>query len=230
MAQRAGQILVQREILKHEADRMHLQVSRRGSPPRAADRTLRPVPLPERQLHRRRRVHQLRPVRLSNQPLGLREPGQERYGAESAPGAHHRWRHRLRQRRSRGLPHQGTKVKFDYAVVAADDIRKTINPTDAQLQDFFKQNQSRYATAIPEDPQDPVRRLRPRTTSPAASRRSPMPICRPTTTQHQAQFQVKEQVKVRHILIAVPAGRRCQDGRRSEVQGRRSPEADQGGR
>ena len=27
MAQRAGQILVQREILKHEADRMHLQVS-----------------------------------------------------------------------------------------------------------------------------------------------------------------------------------------------------------
>ena len=45
---------------------------------------------------------------------------------------------------------QGTKVKFDYAVVSADTIKKTINPTDAELQDFFKQNAARYAQGVPE--------------------------------------------------------------------------------
>ena len=45
---------------------------------------------------------------------------------------------------------QGTKVKFDYAVVSSDDIRKTINPIDSDLQSFFKNNSARYASAIPE--------------------------------------------------------------------------------
>ena len=31
----------------------------------------------------------------------------------------------------------GTKVKFDYAVISADDLSKTINPTDAELEKFF---------------------------------------------------------------------------------------------
>ena len=33
---------------------------------------------------------------------------------------------------------QDTKIKFDYAVISADDLRKTINPTDTELQAFFK--------------------------------------------------------------------------------------------
>jgi len=44
----------------------------------------------------------------------------------------------------------GTKVKFDYVVISADDVRKGINPSDADLQAFFKNNAARYATAIPE--------------------------------------------------------------------------------
>ena len=32
---------------------------------------------------------------------------------------------------------QATKIKFDYAVLSADDLRKQINPTDAELQTFF---------------------------------------------------------------------------------------------
>ncbi len=45
---------------------------------------------------------------------------------------------------------QGTKIKFDYAVINSEDLRKQINPTDAELQAFFKQNAARYKDAIPE--------------------------------------------------------------------------------
>src|SRR5207248_906004 len=45
---------------------------------------------------------------------------------------------------------QGMKVKLDYAVVSTEDLKKTINPSDADLQAFFKQNSTRYANAIPE--------------------------------------------------------------------------------
>ena len=100
---------------------------------------------------------------------------------------------------------QGTKVKFDYAVVSGDDLRKTINPIDADLQAFFKQNAARYANAIPET----------RKIEYAAFDASNLPGGKPQVTDadvqayytaHQDQYQVKDQVKVRHILIAVPAG------------------------
>ncbi len=45
---------------------------------------------------------------------------------------------------------QATKIKFDYAVINAEDLRKQINPTDAELQAFFKQSAARYKDAIPE--------------------------------------------------------------------------------
>ena len=45
---------------------------------------------------------------------------------------------------------QGQKVKFTYAVVSGEDIKKTINPSDADLQAFFKQNAAHYANAVPE--------------------------------------------------------------------------------
>src|SRR5208337_3613151 len=42
------------------------------------------------------------------------------------------------------------KIKFDYAVISADDLRKTINPSDSDLEAFFKKNAARYASAVPE--------------------------------------------------------------------------------
>src|SRR5215469_10941944 len=33
---------------------------------------------------------------------------------------------------------QATKIKFDYAVLSSDDLQKQINPTDAELEAFFK--------------------------------------------------------------------------------------------
>jgi peptidyl-prolyl cis-trans isomerase D len=100
---------------------------------------------------------------------------------------------------------QGTKIKFDYAVLNAEDLRKEINPTDAELQAFFKQNAARYKDAIPE-----ARKL-----AYIALNQTDVPGgAAPVTNQqveqyyqaHQKDFQVPDEVKVRHILIKVPAG------------------------
>ncbi len=98
----------------------------------------------------------------------------------------------------------GTKVKFDYAAISAEDLRKSINPSDADLQTFFKDNKTRYATAIPE-----TRKL-----TYFAFDANALPGGKPKVsdadiqkyyTDHKADYDVKEQVKVRHILVAVPA-------------------------
>jgi peptidyl-prolyl cis-trans isomerase D len=97
---------------------------------------------------------------------------------------------------------QGTKIKFDYAVLSSDDLRKTINPTDAELQAFFKQNATKYATAIPE-----ARKIQY-----IAFTDSNLPQGAPQVTDadiqqyytaHQKDYQIDDQVKVRHILIKV---------------------------
>jgi peptidyl-prolyl cis-trans isomerase D len=97
----------------------------------------------------------------------------------------------------------GTKVKFDYAVVTADDVSKTINPSDQELQTFFKQNATRYATAVPEE----------RKITFFSFDSSQLPGGAPQVTdsevqsyynQHKEQYTVPAQVKTRHILIMVP--------------------------
>src|SRR6201996_2946377 len=100
---------------------------------------------------------------------------------------------------------QGTKIKFDYAVINSEDLRKQINPTDAELQAFFKQNAARYKDAIPEN----------RKLAYIALKQSDVPASGPAVGNeqvesyyqaHQKDFQVPEGVKVRHILIKVPTG------------------------
>jgi peptidyl-prolyl cis-trans isomerase D len=97
---------------------------------------------------------------------------------------------------------QATKIKFDYAVIDSDTLRNQINPSDAELQAFFKQNAERYAQAIPE-----ARKIQF-----VALTASNLPQAVPPVTdaevaqyyqQHQAEYRVDDQVKVRHILIAV---------------------------
>ncbi len=124
---------------------------------------------------------------------------------------------------------QGTKIKFDYAVINAEDLRKQINPTDAELQAFFKQNAARYKDAAPE-----TRKL-----AYIPLRQTDVPGGAPPVTnqqveayyqQHQKDFQVPEEVKVRHILIKVDERRGRQDRRCGQAKSRRSAEADQGRR
>ncbi len=205
MAQRAGQILVQREILKQQADKMHLQVS---------DADLR-------------RELQTGPFAQYLFPNGS-YIGDEAYinfvqSAFQTSRADFELQvkndmelNRLQAMITGGVTVsdnvvreaervQGTKVKLDYAVIASDELGKTINPTDGQLQDFFKQNQARYQTAIPES-----RRVQYVTFDannlPGGKPQITDAELQQYYTQHQAQYQVKEQVKVRHILIAAPAG------------------------
>jgi len=100
---------------------------------------------------------------------------------------------------------QGTKIKFDYAVINSEDLRKQINPTDAELQAFFKENAARYKDAVPE-----TRKL-----AYIALNQNDVPGGAPPVSDqqvqqyyqaHQKDFQVPEEVKVRHILIKVPTG------------------------
>src|SRR5208283_5630913 len=44
---------------------------------------------------------------------------------------------------------QDTKVKFDYAVLTLDDIKRQIKPTDAELRAFYDQDKQEYANSIP---------------------------------------------------------------------------------
>jgi peptidyl-prolyl cis-trans isomerase D len=100
---------------------------------------------------------------------------------------------------------QGTKVKFEYAVLSSQDLRNQINPSDADLQAFFKQNVARYKNADPE-----VRKIAYIAFSPEQVPGG-LPQVSDDAVQkyyaaHQKEYQVQDQVKVRHILIKVPAG------------------------
>ena len=98
---------------------------------------------------------------------------------------------------------QNIKIKFDYAVISADDLRKTINPSDSELEAFFKRNAARYAQAVPEE----------RTISYFAFTADQVPggVQQPTQQaiqqyyrDHVNDYSVPEQAKSRHILISVP--------------------------
>ena len=41
-------------------------------------------------------------------------------------------------------------MKFEYAVLTLDDIKKQIKPTDAELKAFYEQYKQQYANSIPE--------------------------------------------------------------------------------
>jgi peptidyl-prolyl cis-trans isomerase D len=97
---------------------------------------------------------------------------------------------------------QGMKVKFDYAVISSDDLLKQINPTDTELQAFFKQNAAEYATADPETRKIAYVAFNQSQLPGGAAQVSDQEIAQ-YYQQHQKEYQVPEQVKVRHILIKV---------------------------
>ncbi len=51
---------------------------------------------------------------------------------------------------------QDTKVKFDYAVLTLDDVKKQIKPTEAELKAFYDQNKQMYANSIPREDQGEI--------------------------------------------------------------------------
>ncbi|MBO0911102.1 MAG: peptidylprolyl isomerase [Acidobacteria bacterium] len=97
---------------------------------------------------------------------------------------------------------QNTKVKFDYAVIRKEDIVKTLHPTDGELEAYYNQNKKAYVNLIPEKRQikyvvvDNAKML-------AATQVSAQEL-ENYYDQHRGQYQVPEQVNVRHILIKTP--------------------------
>jgi peptidyl-prolyl cis-trans isomerase D len=100
---------------------------------------------------------------------------------------------------------QGAKIKFDYAVVNSDDVAKSVNPIDSDLESYFKRNTARYANAIPEK----------RKISFIPVTMANLPGGKPQVSDadiqtyynaHKAEYHVDQQVKVRHILIKSPQG------------------------
>ena len=138
---RAGQILVQRAILKHEADRMNLQVS---------DEDLR------RELQTGPFAQYLFP---NGQYIGddayinfVQSAFQTTRGDFESQVKNDMELNRLQALITGGVSVSdnavreaykvdGTKVKFDYAVISADDLRKTINPSDSELRHSSRRTQ-----------------------------------------------------------------------------------------
>jgi peptidyl-prolyl cis-trans isomerase D len=204
---RAGQILVQRAILKHEADRMNLQVSDED-----LRRELQTGPFAQYLFPNGKYIGDDAYMNFVQSAFGNQLSRSE---FESQVKADMEL-NRLQALITGGVTvsdnavraaykTDGTKVKFDYVVISADDVRKEINPPDFELQNFFKKNATRYATAVPET----------RKIQYASFDASNLPGGKPQVSDadvqayydaHKDQYQVKEQVKTRHILIAVPAG------------------------
>ena len=95
------------------------------------------------------------------------------------------------------------KVKFDYAVISSDDVSKTINPSDSDLEAFFKKNAARYADAVPEQRTITYFSFTPNEIAGGVPQPTQQEI-QQYYTQHQADYQVAEQARSRHILIQVP--------------------------
>jgi peptidyl-prolyl cis-trans isomerase D len=97
---------------------------------------------------------------------------------------------------------QDTKIKFQYAVLSADDLRKTINPTDTELETFYKQNAAKYKDADPE-----ARKIQyvniTDTDIPGGKPQIAQAEIQQYYNQNQQQYHVDPQAKVRHILISV---------------------------
>jgi peptidyl-prolyl cis-trans isomerase D len=97
---------------------------------------------------------------------------------------------------------RNAKVKFEYAVLSQDDIRKGLHPSDAELKAFYEQNKATYANSIPEKRKleyvfvDRTKLL------------AQVPVSHEELQsyydQHRDQYRVAEQVKVSHILIKTP--------------------------
>ncbi len=207
MMSRAGQVMVERMILKQEADRLHLQVSDED-----LKTYLKTGPLAQYIFPNGQYIGDDGYINFIQMAMGQDETRSD-FETQVKDDLELQ---RLQALITGGVTVsddavraayrvQGTKVKFDYAVVSADDVKKQINPSDAELQEFFKQNSARYANAIPET----------RKIEYVAFDASKLPGGKAPVSDgeiqsyyasHQSEYKTDEQVKTRHILISVPAG------------------------
>jgi peptidyl-prolyl cis-trans isomerase D len=97
---------------------------------------------------------------------------------------------------------RNTKVKFEYAFLSQDDIRKALHPTDEELKAFYTRNQARYKDSIPEKRKIEYAFLD-KSKVLAQTQVTPEDL-QAYYNQHRDEFRVQEEVKVSHILIKTP--------------------------
>ena len=97
---------------------------------------------------------------------------------------------------------QNTKVKFDYAVLRQDDIKKGLHPTDTELKAFYQSHLATYANSIPE--RRKVKYAVIDTNQVEAGVQVMQEDLSSYYRDHRDQYKVPEQVKVSHILIKTP--------------------------
>jgi peptidyl-prolyl cis-trans isomerase D len=97
---------------------------------------------------------------------------------------------------------QNTKVKFDYAVLKQDDIKKGLHPTDSELKSYYQSHLANYANSIPEKRK--VKYAVIDTSKVESGVTVTQDDLQSYYQQHRDAYRVPEQVKVSHILIKTP--------------------------
>ena len=95
-----------------------------------------------------------------------------------------------------------TKVKFDYAILTLDAVKKQVKVTDIELKAFYEQNKQQYVNSIPEKRK--ARYVIIDNAKVAASVPVSQADLQAYYNQHQDDYRIPETVTVRHILIKTP--------------------------
>src|SRR5580700_923772 len=97
---------------------------------------------------------------------------------------------------------ENTKVKFEYAVLNQDDIKKGLHPTTEELKAYYDSHQKSYANSIPEKRK--IKYLVLDTGKIQSGVQVTHDDLQAYYNQHRDQYREAEQVKVSHILIKTP--------------------------
>jgi peptidyl-prolyl cis-trans isomerase D len=97
---------------------------------------------------------------------------------------------------------QNTKVKFEYAVLKQDDIKKGLHPTESELKAYYQSHLSAYANSIPEKRK--IKYAVIDTNKVEAGIQVTQDDLNTYYRDHRDAYRVPEQVKVSHILIKTP--------------------------
>src|SRR3984957_20412277 len=97
---------------------------------------------------------------------------------------------------------QNTKVKFEYAVLSQDDIKKGLHPTTEELKAFYDSHQKNYANSVPEKRKVKYAMID------LSKIQNGVQVTHDELqsyyNQHRDQYRMAEQAKVSHILIKTP--------------------------
>jgi len=97
---------------------------------------------------------------------------------------------------------QNSKVKFDYAVLKQDDIKKGLHPTEQELNAYYESHKNTYANSVPEKRK--VKYALIDTSKAEAGVQVTRDDLRAYYDQHRDEYRTPEQVKVSHIWIKMP--------------------------